>query len=159
MAWPGLTEKLVRRFLEPTVATAKGHLNQERKNLQSTKLPSQDTINDFFPPSDTPNVKTTEICAALFPFTAKETAYVDLTGRFPYRSSRGNQYFLVIYDYDSNAILAEVLKNRTAGEIKHGFMKLNSILSNCGCQPKLYILDNEASNALKNGLTKHMIDY
>ena len=27
VTWPGLTEKLVLRYLEPTVATAKGHLN------------------------------------------------------------------------------------------------------------------------------------
>jgi hypothetical protein len=32
--------------------------------------------------------------------------YTDLRGRFPIRSNRGNQYIFVLYDYDSNAILA-----------------------------------------------------
>ena len=49
-----------------TIATAKGHLDQERKNLQSTQL-IEDL--DFFPPSQQPNSKTYETCAALVPFT------------------------------------------------------------------------------------------
>ena len=32
---------------------------------------------------------------------------MDLPGRFPHRSSRGNEYLLVVYDYDSNSILVE----------------------------------------------------
>ena len=46
--------------------------------------------------------------------TPKNMVYTDLTGRFPYRSSRVNEYILVGYHYDSNTILAEPLKNRTA---------------------------------------------
>ena len=82
-------------------------------------------------------------------FHAKETGYADLTGRFPYRSTRGYQYFLVIYDYGNNALLAKTLKNRTTREIKRGFMHLNNILAQRGCQSKLYVLDNETSNELK----------
>ena len=37
--------------------------------------------------------------------------------------------------------------------------KLNTILSNRGRQPELYILDNECSNELKSAMTKHKIDY
>ena len=159
VTWPGITEQLIKKYLTPSIATAKGHLDQERKNVQSTKNNENEIDLDFFPPSDIPNQKVNEICAALMPFTPQEKGYADLTGRFPYRSTRGNQYFLVICDYDSNAILAETLKNRTAGEIKRGFMLLNNILAKRGCQPKLYVLDNEASNELKNGLIKHKIEY
>ena len=35
--WPGLTPELVTKHLPTSVYTAKGHLNQERKFLQSTK--------------------------------------------------------------------------------------------------------------------------
>ena len=159
LSWPGLTEKLARKFLEPSIATAKGHLDKERKNLQSTRLTTQDEEKDFFPEPENPNLKTHEICAMLFPFSSKELAYADLTGRFPYRSTRGNQYILVIYDYDSNVILAEPLKSRVAREIKRGFLKLNETLARRGCQPKIYILDNEASNELKNSLLKYDIKY
>ena len=37
ITWPGFTEKLIRKYLFTTVATAKGHLNEERQNTQSTK--------------------------------------------------------------------------------------------------------------------------
>ena len=37
LTWPGRTEKLVRKYLFPSLVTAQGHLHQERKHLQSTK--------------------------------------------------------------------------------------------------------------------------
>ena len=43
--------------------------------------------------------------------------YMDLCGRFPHRSTRGNEYILLLYDYDSNVILVEALSSRQAGEI------------------------------------------
>ena len=36
--------------------------------------------------------------------------YLDLTGRFPYRSAQGNQYMFVAYHVDSNAILEKAIK-------------------------------------------------
>eukprot|EP00957_Ditylum_brightwellii_P210467 15365001-Ditylum_brightwellii.AAC.1 len=33
--------------------------------------------------------------------------FTNQTGKLPWRSSRGNQYSLVLYEYDGNAILAE----------------------------------------------------
>ena len=36
-AWPGLSAKLITKNLPPVLATSKGHLNQERQNIQSTK--------------------------------------------------------------------------------------------------------------------------
>ena len=45
--WPGLTSSRVRRHLKTPEATSKGHLNQERRNLRSTKQPyiNQNTAN------------------------------------------------------------------------------------------------------------------
>ena len=40
--WPGLTDNLVNKYLRTRVYTAKGHLNQERKFLQSTKQHQKD---------------------------------------------------------------------------------------------------------------------
>ena len=47
----------------------------------------------------------------IIPFSAKEMSYEDLTGAFPYTSSRGYKYLYVLYNYDSNLILVEPLKN------------------------------------------------
>ena len=55
--------------------------------------------------------------AILLPFTSKGTGYTDLTGRFPYKSARGNQYIMVLYDYDSNSISAIATKTRYASDL------------------------------------------
>ena len=36
-SWPEVTAKLVRKHLPPSVHTARGHLKQQRKNINSTK--------------------------------------------------------------------------------------------------------------------------
>ncbi len=170
ITWPGLTEKLITKFLPTSEATIKGHLNQERKNQQSTKNPSsalptttsnenEEDEDDFFPQQDVPNVKTHDCCGIMLPFETTSTAYSDLTGRFPHQSSRGNQYLLVIYDYDSNAILVEPLKNRAAGTIRTAWEKLHNLLRQRGCAPNLYILDNEISTDFKSALSKYELDY
>ena len=104
------------------MASAKGHLDQERKNLQSTKLQIKldDSDSDHFPKKDTLNQKTHQAAALSFPFNLTSKAYGDITGRFPYLSSRVNQSILIIYDHDSNVILSEPLKNRKVPEIKRG---------------------------------------
>ena len=64
-----------------------------------------------FEPNDENKEKTWENAALIYPFEPKEKTYSDQTGRFPQRSSHRNKYIMVMYDYDSNAILAEPLKN------------------------------------------------
>jgi hypothetical protein len=89
----------------------------------------------------------------------KNTAYHDLTGRFPHRSSRGNEYLIVVYDHDSNIILMIAIKNKTGAEIKRGWTSIHARLARGGNQPKLYILDNEASANLKKCLKKYKLEY
>jgi hypothetical protein len=157
VSFPGLTEIAVKQFLNPSVATAKGHLDQERNNLQTTQIKQEDHHQDAFPESI--DTTTHQACASLMTFTSKETAYDDLTGRFPNISARGNQYLLIVYDYDSNAILVEPLKNKTAGEIKRSWIELNNILRSRGVQPSMYILDNEASQDFKNSIAKYKMKH
>jgi hypothetical protein len=159
ITWPGLDTASIIKHLPPSVASAKGHLNQEQKNLQSTKIKIEDVDDDFFPPtSDSPET-THECCATIVEFNSKNKAYTDLTGRFPFTSSRGNKYMLIVYDYDSNAILVETLKSRQAGEIKKAWETMHLTLNSHGSSPKLYILDNEASGDLKNAMKKYKVDY
>ena len=104
MSWQGLQESALYKHLNRTMATSMGHLDQERQGLQSTKtsknhLPqplSSDILDDFFPST---NIKKTHDCvASLFPFNVTNKGYMDLTGRFPHKSSRGNEYLLIVYD-------------------------------------------------------------
>ena len=48
-------------------------------------------------------------------FTGKVST--DQTGRFTITSSRGSKYLMVLYDHDSNAILAEPLTSRSKQEL------------------------------------------
>jgi hypothetical protein len=69
------------------------------------------------------------------------------TGRFPITSSRGSKYIMVIYDYDSNAILTEPLTSCTETELLRAYSKLHNYLTAHGLKPVLQRLDNEAPAA------------
>ena len=114
IGWPGLTTNNVSKFLHETTATALGHMDQERQGLQSTKSPHYQ--HDCFFPTKA-NKPTNEIIATIIDFKKAHTAYFDLMGAFPYISSRGNQYILLLYDYDSNAITVKAMKTRQGAEI------------------------------------------
>jgi hypothetical protein len=80
ITWPGIDSLSIDKHLPKSIASAKGHLKQERKNLQSTKpaIAANDD-DEFFPSPDTPNTKTFAASTALVPFVSKNTAYHDLT--------------------------------------------------------------------------------
>ena len=90
---------------------------------------------------------------------ATRTGYHDLTGAFHHKSSRGNQYIFVLYDYDGNAILTQPIKNRQAATIHNAWFSLHQILQLSGNAPNLYIMDNKASNDIKYSMTKHKISF
>jgi hypothetical protein len=56
---------------------------------------------------------------------------------------------MIVYDYDSTAILAEPIKNRSEQEILRAYSKLHQYLTDRGLKPQLQKLDNECSAALK----------
>ena len=68
--------------------------------------------------------------------------YADLTGRFPVQSSKGNNYLLVAYHYDSNNILATPLKNCTGPEIGKAHQTLHQQLKDAGLVTSTIWLDN-----------------
>ena len=72
---------------------------------------------DHFPPSLSPNEKTNDVCYAIIDKDVISTAYTDLTGRFPMRSSRDNEYIMVAYHYDANLIYGNAIKNRKANTL------------------------------------------
>ena len=49
------------------------------------------------------------------------TTYSDQTGRFPHQSLRGNEYIMIMYDFDSNKILHAPMKNRQAQKIDNAW--------------------------------------
>ena len=78
---------------------------------------------------------------------------------FLFFSARGNEYILVGYHYDANAILATPLKSRCAGDITNAWELLHNQVSKAGVAPTLYIVDNKANMTLKNAMDKYKTDY
>ena len=73
----------------------------------------------------------------------------DQTGRFPVTSSRGSKYLMVLYNYDSNAIITEPLKSRIKHELVCAYSALHAHFSNCGITLHLQMIDNEFPVGLK----------
>ena len=144
------------KHLPVSASTEKGHLKQERQGLQSTKDTDPTIIDDdFYPPSPSPNIKTHDVIYSLIESSPTGLGYMDLTGRFPYRSSQGNEYILVGYHYDANAILAIPIKNRNASTITEAWKSLHNDFKQAGVPPNTYVLDNEISSTLKDVLVSN----
>ena len=95
---------------------------------------------------------TRELCATIVPFNIKRKGFSDTTSALPHKSSRGNLYVMVIYDYDSNEILDEPIKNMQAVTIRNEFLKVHKVPKTRGSNPKLYSMENECSSDLKEAM-------
>jgi hypothetical protein len=115
-SWPGLTEHAVEKHLSKSTSTTKGHLNQKRQNARTTKIKGTKVI--VTEPVLDHGIKTQFVYAASID---AGQIYTDQTCRFPVVSSKGNKYIIILYDYDSNAILAQPIKDRTAPELLKAF--------------------------------------
>jgi hypothetical protein len=143
-SWPGLTEHAVEKHLSKSTSTTKGHLNQQRQNARTTKVRDPKVI--MTEPDLDQGIKTQYVYAATID---AGQIYTDQTGRFPVVSSKVNKYIMILYDYDSNAILAQPIKYRTSPELLRAFQVMEQELVDRGLKPKLMKLDNEASKLLK----------
>jgi hypothetical protein len=147
--FPGLTARTLRKFPPRSIAMVKGHLDQSRKNQQSTKVSSKPTsptnhipdshTDDCFPQSERPNERTHFCYTTIMEPTGQ--IYTDQTGKFVVPSSSGNNYLMILYDYDSNAILAEPMHTHTGQSILTAFETLQTRLTTAGLTPKLHRLD------------------
>ena len=150
--WPNLTPEVICRYLQPSIATAKGHLNQQRQHRCKpfTEEPQLTPIT----------TRTHTIYTAIVnPKQPTGNSFGDLTGRFPIQSNRGANYIFVLYDYDSNAIIVRPLRNRSAQEIQRVFTTVHAHLVARGLRPRLHTLDNEAYTNLKDFLTAEKVEY
>ena len=108
---------------------------------------------DVFP--DKIPTKTKNIYYMVIPapeYKNKGFTYTDQTGRFPFKSSRGNEYIMVLYDYDANCLLFEAIPNREGQTLLNAWRKLYHRLINNGHDISTYVFDNECSTNLKAAL-------
>jgi hypothetical protein len=157
VAWPGLTEKAINKHLKLTPATTMGHMNQKRQNIRSTsKNPITTNIGDITTTNTNSGTKNHLVYAVL---VDQGQLYMDLTGKFPVRSSKGNSYVMVCYVYECNYVKVVPMKSRSASEWVKSCDYINQELTAKGFKPKLQTLDNEASAALKKNLTTNALEY
>jgi hypothetical protein len=165
-----LTTTTLRKYPPNSIATTKGHLDQTRKNQRSTKQPNDpstplpapavlDPLHvDAIPTSEPANVRTHQCFATGFEPTTGQI-HSDQTGKFVLASSSGNNYILVVYDYDSNGILVKPMQSRSGPCILAAFQLVHARLTAAGLKPQLHRLDNECSTALKSCLRDEHIDF
>jgi hypothetical protein len=55
---------------------------------------------------------------------------------FQWSQAKGNKYIMILYDYDSNAILAQPIKDRKAPELLKDFQLMEQELVARGLKPK-----------------------
>jgi len=149
----GLSTETLSKYPPNLEATMKGHMDATRQNLHSTKDPQadqeaaekhlQDQLDEAFPEATETNKRTHEVYLAVTDLRGK--IYTDQTGKLPTVASTGDNYIMIAYDYDSNAILLEPHKNRKSSALRGAYAKTYKRLTKGGCIPQLHILDNETS--------------
>ena len=96
-------------------------MSKEHQGLQYAK-PARaaamltETPQDLLPASETPNLKSCNICCTLLNPQNIAIGHMDLIGRFLKQSSRGNKHILVGYHFDVNFVKGVLLKSRR-GEV------------------------------------------
>jgi hypothetical protein len=163
-SWPGLTVKAVAKHFHESNKTTKGHERKIRSGLRSTQpKPTKDNDDNPKPTGNTilPTSKEHNIFIKIYTVEeeANKTVLTNQTGRFPKKSSQGNQYVMVLVHIDSNAILQEAMKNRTSGKMIRAYQVLIDQLRRVGVTPKQHILDNKCSADFKATIKKNNMTY
>jgi hypothetical protein len=66
---------------------------------------------------------------------------------------------MIVYSYDSNAIITEPLSSHTENELLRAYTSIHTKLTERGLKPTLQRLDNEASGKLKQFMTNNGVSY
>lgn len=147
-SWPRLTTALALAHPPHTIATAKGHLNQKRQGVDSTKsilLPLPDEELETATPQlplSAESANHVYVKVVRLPHTVSS----DLTGKFPVQADSGAQYVL-ISEMDGY-IHADPLSSRHHTSYISSFTRTIAFFTALGRIPFFLRLDNETSTPL-----------
>ncbi len=88
-----------------------------------------------------------------------ETIHTDQTGAFPHTSIQGNRYIMVGIHLDANYIFVEPMKTKTEREMMRAYQRIVDRMKRAGLGLQEHKLDNEASNAFKECITRNGMKY
>jgi hypothetical protein len=92
-SWPGLTYTAANKHFPTSMDIHKGHMDQTRKNVRSTKQIVKDAE-----PAPTQEIDNNPTHFTFATIEDMGKIYTDQTGRFPVTSSQGHKYILIRYD-------------------------------------------------------------
>jgi hypothetical protein len=148
-SWPGLTGDRVKEYCTDKEETAHGHLQLLRQHVNSTK----DKPTRATPRSQTHNIEVHVMD------NLNNKVGMDLPGRYPVTSRRGNKYIFLMVDHDTNYINAIPIKSRKSTELVKAFQTCCEELQSAGFQPRLLRLDNEVSKELIKAIEEQGLQY
>lgn len=130
-------------------------VKQKGKTIKTTE--HQAPIDEALDPPQEPNNHKTNMHYARI----EETGLfgTDQTEKLPYISKRGYKYIFVLYSYDPNSILVRPMKNKTDTEFLRVHSEVIDYLQSRGFKPTIQRLDNEASKAYTDNITKHNMKF
>ena len=149
--WPSLTQKLTLKKLSTSIAIQIGRMKQEQQGLYSTKhllSPSlSSTIDEcHLQEFDTSRKRTHDVVHTMCATTDK--VFVDVTRRFPCKSSRGNEHVLVANRFDRNAILDRNFQKHQASITTKTWKHTQDELTIAIKVPNTWVFDNKTSHEL-----------
>jgi hypothetical protein len=165
--WPGLSTTAVQKHLPKSPMTVMGHMHRIRQGIRpSTKITMDALMQEettaepnMDPPRGNIDRKHYVGVNAIKFEDLKGIISTDLPGRFPLTSARGNAYVFVLYDFDSNSILAVPIKNRTKHSLIQGYNTCLTELTRAGVKPIIHRLDNEISKDMITEIERRSMDY
>ena len=146
---PGLTSTMLRKYPPTALAIAKGHLDQARQGLRSTKILDvlDESMSDLRPPvlprSSRYESVITKLVYQQQPISIR---HADLTGRFPVTALSGACYHLVMVC--GNYIHVELLPSRASSHYVSAYRAGDLFFKSKGIFPLFERLDNESSALL-----------
>ena len=130
----------------------KAKVNCEPVRIEKIQVHLNAVRATTIPPDNVPDSNI--FCYAALADKQQGTLYTDATGALPTRSMYANQYYFVVYDYDTNYIFAEPIPNVTHETIIKAFQGIYNTLVAKGHKPLLNITDNQMMKPLKKFLAE-----
>jgi len=178
-----MSEKLILKYLNPSAATAKGHMKRPRHGIRSTRtrtpvamldtrepvehvpaiLPVDNALHEYQHHPSGPHLITNDVdqsianifCLGAFADKQSGIVYHDMMGSFPFMSVDDSVCFFVMYHYESNAILATPTAGLDDMTIFKAYKAYFIELEQKGYTPKSNIMDNQATKHIKKNLTEN----
>ena len=153
-SWPLINVRNVRKHFPESEETQLGHMRGARQGVRSTRPSGFDTLGeDSEPPHIAAIERKGDIHIKVYELGQEErlsnTMFSDQTGEFPFISSRGNKYIMLVHHVDSNSTWVEPLKNQLEGTLIAARTTILERMRRQGIVPKHQILDNQCSARMK----------